>query len=460
MNKPFLTKIVGIVALMIVMLIAVNYINHIITERQYYQNQVKRDIANSAADAQTIVGPIFVVPYTEEFTSLKEDISDKGVKTQKKVIERIESAQYFFPENLFLKGAFSNEYKSLGIYKALMYQMGGSIKGDFHIPANYAIKPRYKDSVITVKPAFLSIGISDIRGINGKPKLLLGNQSYKLLQGSNLDSLGKGIHANLGNLQTTNPQVIAFNLDLNLLGMEAFSFAPIATTNAITLKSSWQHPHFNGSFLPITKSISQKGFSGDWDVSSLSSTNQTVLMHMLKTDDNSSNINNFPLETLSVGFANPINVYSQADRATKYGLLFIGVTFLGFFLFETLKQLRIHPAQYTLVGLAMAMFYLLLVSFAEILGFALAYMAASAACVVLLGYYLSFVLKSKRNGIAFSVMLTALYGALYAILASEDNALIMGSILVFGLLALTMFITRKVDWYGINASSANPNAIK
>ena len=153
------------------------------------------------------------------------------------------------------------------------------------------------------------------------------------------------------------------------------------------------------------------------------------------------------LESLSIGFVEPIDVNSQSDRATKYGLLFIGLTFAGFFIFEILKRLRIHPAQYTFVGLAMSLFYLLLISLAERIGFAYAYLSASAACVGLLGYYLSYVLKSKTNGLMFASMLTALYGALYDILASEDNALLMGSLLVFGLLALVMIITRKVDWY-------------
>jgi inner membrane protein len=130
-------------------------------------------------------------------------------------------------------------------------------------------------------------------------------------------------------------------------------------------------------------------------------------------------------------------------------LLFIGLTFAGFFVFEILKQLRIHPAQYTLVGLAMALFYLLLVSLSEHISFVRSYIAASTACVSLLGYYLSHVLRSKAHGLVFGIMLTALYGALYGILASEDNAMLMGSLLVFGLLALTMIVTRKIDWYQI-----------
>lgn len=220
---------------------------------------------------------------------------------------------------------------------------------------------------------------------------------------------------------------------------------PIAENNVINLQSSWQHPHFGGSFLPdpTTQKISPAGFQAQWAVSSLSSSN-------LESGERKNE-----LETLNIGFVEPINVYSQADRATKYGLLFIGLTFAGFFIFEILKQLRIHLAQYTFVGLAMALFYLLLISQSEHISFAAAYFSASLACVSLLGYYLSYVLKSKTNGMLFAGLLTSLYDALYAILASEDNALLMGSLLVFGLLAVTMVITRKVDWYQISVKEVS-----
>jgi inner membrane protein len=448
MNKSFLVKIIGMLALITLMAIAVSYVNGIILERQRNQNQVKIDIAESSAHAQTIIGPILAAPYIEEYIEYVDEYSPKGVKTQKPVTKLITSTAYFLPENLHIDGAFSNDYKKLGIYKALMYQLSSQIKGDFRLPANLGITPKHKGGVITFQPATIGFGISDTRGISGKPALSIGNKTYKFEQGSRIDLLGKGIHATLGHIKSDTEQVLPFKFDLNLLGMENFSFTPIAETNSVRLQSSWQHPHFNGSFLPLKKAISNNGFIGEWAVSSLSSSNQSTLLNALTNKDSSSARHH--LESLSIGFVDPINVYSQADRATKYGLLFIGLTFVGFFLFEVLKQLRIHPAQYTLVGLAMSMFYLLLVSFAEIIGFAYAYLGASTACILLLGYYLSHVLNSKLHGFTFAAFLTALYGALYSILASEDNALIMGSLLVFGLLATTMVITRKVDWYALN----------
>ena len=203
-------------------------------------------------------------------------------------------------------------------------------------------------------------GISDTRGINGKPELTLNNQTYEFEQGSNLAALGNGIHADLGKLEVVAAKNLTFEFKLNLRGMENFNFTPIADNNKIALQSSWQHPHFNGSYLPAHK-ITPAGFEAKWAVSSLSSSNQTSLLNMLEQRWNeksavaaatnaattatdvtraasypaaAQNVQVGALESLSIGFVEPINVYSQSDRATKYGLLFIGLTFAGFFIFR------------------------------------------------------------------------------------------------------------------------------
>ncbi len=469
MNRAFIFKVIGIFILTMLMSWAVSYINSLISERQSRQESVKQQISSSSAGAQNIIGPVLAIPYSEEYF----------VRVVDNEVEKIEKRKddyvyYLLPNDLELTGGFTNEYKKLGIYKALMYQLGGNIKGSFNIPSDYVIKAQHEGGVIIYRPAYVSIGISDTRGINGKPELILNSQTYQFEQGSNLATLGNGIHANLGTINVVTTKNINFEFKLNLRGMENFNFTPIADTNKIALQSGWQHPHFNGSFLPdaATQKITPAGFQAQWEVSSLSSSNQTTLLNMLnqgwsdKSAASSASAidsarvsypaaaqavnSNQSLESLSIGFVEPINVYSQSDRATKYGLLFIGLTFAGFFIFEIIKRLRIHPAQYTLVGLAMALFYLLLISLSEHISFASSYLIASFACVTLLGYYLTYVLQSKANGFMFVGLLTALYGALYGILASEDNALLMGSLLVFGLLALTMVVTRKVDWYQIS----------
>ncbi len=442
MNRSFILKIIGMLVLITLMSFAVSYVNGIILERKQNQENVKSDIARSSAGEQTLVGPVLVVPYIEEFT---ETSTENGVK--KTEVKREQRKTVILPDQLNVEGGFSNEFKKLGIYKALTYQLSGRIKGNFILPANIKLTAYHNNSQLTMQAAYLSMGISDPRGITSSPTITWANQALTFAQGSQLKALGNGIHAAIGMLQQAAETKIAFDIKLNLRGTELFNLAPIAGNNVVTLQSSWQHPHFGGSFLPeaSTQKIDTNGFKANWAVSSLSSNNQAVFLNMLNGQEGQL------LESLNIGFVEPINVYSQADRATKYGLLFIGLTFAGFFIFEILKNLRIHPAQYTLVGLSMAMFYLLLVSLAEQIGFASAYLTASAACVLLLGYYLSYVLKSKVNGAIFASMLTALYSALYGILQSEDNALLMGSLMVFGLLALVMIITRKVDWYQISS---------
>ncbi len=448
MNRSFIFKVVGIFLLTVLMSWAVSYVNSIILERKQNQENVKADIARSSAREQTVIGPVLVVPYVQEYPETIE-----VNKIQKIVTRSYAGKVYLLPDELNLKGGFTNEVKSLGIYKALMYQLGGSVNGQFKIPKNLGLKFEHDNTSLKVGDAYLSIGISDTRGVSGKPIINWGGQTISFAQGSKIDALGSGINAPIKNL-SGDEQTITFDFKLNLRGTESFNFTPIAESNTIALNSHWQSPHFYGSFLPdaATQKIDTNGFNAKWAVSSLSSNNQASVMSLLvngtKTDG---------LESLSVGFVEPINVYSQSDRATKYGLLFIGLTFAGFFIFEILKRLRIHPAQYTLVGLAMALFYLLLISLSERIGFAYAYLTASAACVLLLGYYLSYVLKSKTNGAIFASLLTALYGALYGILASEDNALLMGSLLVFGLLTLVMIITRKVDWYQISGKDVPQN---
>jgi inner membrane protein len=445
MNRSFIFKIIGMLMLITMMSIAVSYVNGIILERQQRQNEVKANIAQSSAREQTVIGPVLVVPYIEEYT---ETTLENNVK--KTEVRRDQHRTVILPDQLALEGGFSNEIKKLGIYKALIYQLGGTLKGSFVLPAEVKLNAYHNNSKLTMQEAYLSMGISDPRGITNSPSITWNNQTLHFKQGSQLKAMGNGIHAPIGMLLQTAETRIAFEINLNLRGTEQFNFAPIAGNNKVALQSSWQHPHFSGSFLPepSTQTINAKGFNAKWEVSSLSSNNQATFFSQLAGEQN------LYLESLNIGFVEPINVYSQSDRATKYGLLFIGLTFVGFFLFEVLKRLRIHPAQYTLVGLAMAMFYLLLVSLAERIGFAYAYLSATLACVMLLGYYLSYVLKSKANGFIFASMLTSLYGALYGILASEDNALLMGSLLVFGLLALTMVITRKVDWYQISSKDA------
>lgn len=439
MQKSLLYKSIGILALILLMSMALGFVNDLIIERQQRQATVENNIAKSSTQAQTVTGPILIIPYTEHYTETV------GKDKEAKVIEhQDEGLFYLLPSTMEVTGDFAHNYKKLGLFKALMYQFNGAISGTFNLN-KIKIQTQHRNGNIRLGDAKLVIGLSDTRGIEGQPVLHWGSQTLPLKQGTQVSLLNTGIHADLGNIQSEQSS-IKFKLNLHLRGMQQFNLIPIADNNHVRLRSSWQHPHFDGNFLPDTASqhIDSKGFSAQWETSSLASNIQEKLLTGL-----SHNAGNLTLEAISVGFVEPVNIYSMSDRATKYGLLFIGLTFAGFFIFELMKQLRIHPAQYTLVGLSMAVFYLLLISLAEHIGFGPAYLIASLACIGLIGYYLTNVMQSSRYGVAFSAKLGLLYATLYGILISEDNALLMGALLIFSLLTLTMVLTRKVNWYAL-----------
>jgi len=226
-------------------------------------------------------------------------------------------------------------------------------------------------------------------------------------------------------------------LSLVLDGTRSLAVVPVGDDSRIAIRSPWPHPLFGGSFLPNERQVGENGFEAQWAVSSLASEAQRQLRGSAGVE----------AETVSVELVNPVDIYTQADRASKYGILFIVLTFVGFILFELIKRLRIHPLQCLMVGLALAIFFLLLLSLSEHIPFWVAYVVSAVACIGLQAVYLSGVLRSWLRGLGFAGMLTVLYGALYGLLVSENNALLMGSLLLFAVLATAMWVTRRIDWY-------------
>jgi inner membrane protein len=274
-------------------------------------------------------------------------------------------------------------------------------------------------------------------------------------------AVGKeGVHVRLAAPRAGATLRLVAQLDFKLGGTELLALVPLARSNAFKLESSWPHPRFGGDFLPRERRVSGKGFTAQWEVSSLASNAQAQFLGgktlpsfaeamLLSPDANThaTALTSDGIDAVAVALVDPVNIYSKADRASKYGLLFVLLTFVGFFMFELIKQLRIHPIQYGLVGLSLAIFFLLLVSLSEHIAFHWAYLVASSACIGLLGIYLSAVLRSTGRGLSFAAMLTTLYAALYGLLVSEDNALLLGTSLLFVILAALMLVTRRVDWY-------------
>jgi inner membrane protein len=282
---------------------------------------------------------------------------------------------------------------------------------------------------------------------------------------------GGGIHVRLAAPAAGTSLRLQTDLDFILGGTESLALVPLGKDSRFSLRSSWPHPNYGGSFPPSSDSISDQGFRADWRVSSVATNAQRQYLTgailpsvaVVGNDDADSSVGG-EINAVQITLKDPVNVYSQADRATKYGLLFVLLTFVGFFMFELIKQLRIHPIQYGLVGLALAIFFLLLVSLSEHIDFGLSYLIASVACIGLLVFYLSAVLGGVVRALGFGAMLVTLYGSLYGLLISEDNALVLGAGLLFLILATIMVVTRKIDWYQLGGSApkrepANPRTM-
>jgi len=443
--RAFLQKNAAIAVLGVLLLIALGEIRGVIGERQARQTQVEANIAATAAGVQTLTGPVLVVPYSERIASVEADPEGKP----RTVTRTVQRQAVFTPETLDIDGEAQVTPRRRGLYQALLYLFKGRATARFQVPANLGIDPATRD--ITPGRAHLSLGLTDVRGLQAPPVLRWDGRVLAAQQGSGLNTLAAGVRAEVGPLALDQARQYDLAMEIDLVGMNSLSFAPVGQSTIVKLASDWAHPSSIGRFLPRAKTPSEGYFPASWSVSHLS-TNAAAALRIDASPQGT------PADTFGVAFIEPVNIYTQSERAVKYGVLFIALTFAAFLLFELLKSLRIHPLQYGFVGLALTLFFLLLVSLSEHIAFAAAYAASATACVALITYYVAHVLRGWNRALFFGAQLAALYAALYGLLRSEDNALVMGSLLLFGLLAAVMVVTRKVDWHALTARSAEAPA--
>jgi inner membrane protein len=423
MNLAAAAKTIVIGLLGLVLLVPVLMIQGLVSERQARSNEAITSIAEGWGKRQVIDGPYLAVPFERHWTEMRRETVDGKLREIRN--ERSESRVLRLP-------AASVEWnvdaeiseKARGIYKARLYNARLHAKGSIDVPA----RATFEDGTSRYKwgAPRLVLGISDPLGIRA------ASGTHAFAPGSGDAAIPGGLHAPLQDFQFSKP--FEFSIDLELGGSEAFSLARLGADTTVAMRANWPHPSFQGRFLPATHHIRADGFTASWKVSRLAAQGMGEA-------------------GISVSFIEPVGLYQQLERASKYGFLFIGLTFGAFLLFELLRRLAIHPVQYALVGLALAMFFLLLTALSEHIDFAAAYAAATLACVGLISTYLVWVLRSIRIAAAFGSALAVLYAALYALLKAEDYALLGGSLLLFGLLAIVMLATRGLDWYVLTAGA-------
>lgn len=442
MHNRILIKLFAIGVLAVLLLIPLLMIRGTIAERQHYRNQVLADVARSYSGEQTLSGPVLVRPYRLARWTGADAEGQRQLRWE-------QHEQLVLPSQLKVNGELRTEQRARGIYQALVYGSQLELQGRFELPA----PPTGGADVaqIELQEAYLAVGISDARGLRNLPQLQWNQTSYPLAAGSQLKVIGNGIHARLGQLPTSGSA--GFQLKLALNGMGSLNVLPLGRETEVKLKASWPHPSFIGQFLPETRSINDQGFSAQWRTTWFA-TNADELLQQCHAGQCGR------LQELSLGvrLVEPVDIYLMAERSSKYGFLFVFLIFGAFFLFEVLKRLAVHPVQYGLVGLALALFFLLLLSLAEHIAFGLAYGTAATASIALVSFYVAHVLRHALRGIGFGALLGGLYGLLYVLLQSEDYALLLGSLLLFALLGIAMFATRKVDWYQLGGQPVERHA--
>lgn len=449
MKNKFFIKLLVIGSLMLGLMIPLAMIEGVVSERSAYRHQAKSSIAASWTGEQKFLGPLLVVPFSEKQS---RKVWDKNLEDYRQEVYYLDRRLLILPEALEIDADVATEERSRGIYAIPVYNSALAVRGAFD---NRKVLELLKQDDITIawNEAFVSLIVSDIRGIVMQPLLNWDDKSLEFVSGSGLDQHGNGMRAKVTGLKNTEPVSHIFSFDVHLHGMESLQFSPVGKSTRVNVRSDWLHPSFIGRYLPGERNIDPQGFNASWQVSSFSSDMERVAVMCQQ-----GNCDNYINNTFGVSLLQSVDIYQQAERSVKYAILFISLTFVAFFLFEVMKSLRLHPMQYLLVGCALSVFYLLLVSLSEHIDFGQAYLVASLANAGLIGLYISAVLESRLRAAVFTGLLLLLYSMLYVILCSEDNALLMGSLLIFAILALLMVITRKLDWYRVAEQLASQAA--
>lgn len=435
--KSLAAKIVVLFGLLLVLVFAVNSVRGVLEDRLQYREEALANVSRSLAGAQRIAGVALVVPYVERWTEEHGSGADR-----RSVEQSLRHEKIVLPERLEASGALAPDPRRRGLFRVNGYVYSGTLAGELQMPAAGTLPRTRTDSSVEVGTPRLVLGVGDVRGLRAITFAAAG-RPLDVQPGTGVAGLAAGVSAPLGTAVPEPGARFAFDVRLDLGGVGLFEIVPLGRESTAKLASAWPHPSFTGSFLPVERTVGDDGFRALWRTTAVASNARDAWLAIAR--QTAAEGAQAP-DTFAVQLVEPVDIYALTDRSTKYALLFVALTLGVFALYEMLRRMHVHPLQYLFVGLALVTFFLLLLALAEHLGFALAYLVASAACVLLLGVYVGGVLRSGARGATFAAGVAALYGALYGIVQSEQNALLLGALLVFGVLAAVMIATRRVDW--------------
>lgn len=428
-GNSVITRLAVIGCLIMILLIPVEMIKGIIHEREIRRQDVVTEVSSKWGREQTIAGPILSVPYTVYTTD------DKGNK------KSTTSHAHILPDQLTITGVVKPEIRYRGIYEVVLYNAELQVNADFRKNAFTDLGIDAKD--IHWDGATVSIGLPDLRGVKENNLVTWNNESFPINPGIGaVPVMESGVSTRV----PLSPQQdkYSFKMHLNLNGSGQINFVPLGKVTTVQLTSPWKNPSFTGLFLPDERVINEQGFAATWKI-----------LHLNRNYPQQWTGKNEKVLDSAFGtkFFCPVDEYQKSMRSAKYAILFILLTLVAFFLTEVTNNTRVHPVQYLLIGFAICLFYLLLLSVSEHTSFATAYLISATASTLLVTSYSKSILKSTPVAVTIGSLMTCLYGFLYVTMQLEDYALLIGSIGMFAVLGGVMYLTRKIDWYTL--SSAN-----
>jgi inner membrane protein len=429
-KNKLIIKSFFIAFLILALLIPTFIIMYLANERKERKQEVTREISNKWSAAQTITGPFLIVPYTENETN-----NGNTVTVRKNL--------YLLPEQLKIDGTLEPEIRYRSIYKVPVFTAKPiNLTGKFakNIFNTVGVNPL----LLKWNEAKLCIGISDLKGI--KQQNIKWNEQLLNMEAGLPDNniTQQGISAALPLDTSFINNENTFSVELTLQGSERLYCTPMGSNTSARFTSSWLNPAFDGRYLPDTERITSKGFEADWGISQFN-------RDFPKIFTNSSNAAQAVSQSaFGVILLSPFDAYAQTMRSLKYAILIIALTFFAYFFTEIFQRRPVHPLQYILIGMALVIFYILLLSISEYIQFPVAYLIASSATVLLLSWYTSSIFKKLKVVVVFASLISVLYLFIYVLIQMQDNALLFGSIGLFALLAAAMYLSRKIDWYGID----------
>ena len=423
-TNSYSVKMIIVSILAILLLIPSFLIQEIIQGRIDLGEKVKSELYIQWGGKQVVAGPVFNVPFT---------VTDPGENNQL-TIER-KGVAHFLPETLTADGILYPETRKRGIYKVVVYEGKLKLKGSFASPDVSQLD--LQNALYNWGAAYFTIGVSDMRGIKNLPELIINGQSCTVEPGvADTDLFGSGITVKAGSIDPGKP--MNFEMDLVLNGSEDLSIGALGKTSTVTMKSEWAQPSFTGAFLPVDRQVNANGFTASWLVTHL---NRNFPQQWI---DGKYNTND---AALGVELLIPVDHYQKSMRSVKYAILFIALNFIIFIFIEMKSKTRIHPFQYSLVAFALLIFYALLTSIGEQIGFNLAYLVSAVAVTLLISWYAFNIFRNIRLAAWVTLLQTGLYLFLFTILQLQDYALLAGSIGLFVILVIIMSASRKIKWY-------------